>query len=277
MLQFTVDEGRCTRCGRCVKDCPSEIIEQSGKAVPRIAAAREEDCLQCQHCLAVCPAAALSILGRNPDWSLPISARRLPSLPKMALLVRGRRSVRQYRDRNVEPALLGELLATLANAPTGVNHRGLTFHVIDDKAVMQRFRETAYRRMAKAPPADPAAGWLDLPQTAADYLERGADLTFRGAPHALVISAAPDAPCGQEDVTLALAYFELLACCAGLGTVWCGLMKMVLEALPELKPLIGLAADHRYYAMLFGYPAVRYARTVQRDDAATVHRVTLTH
>jgi len=91
----------------------------------------------------------------------------------------------------------------------------------------------------------------------------------------LIVSAPPDAPCPQEDVVLALAYFELMAQAAGLGTVWCGLGKWLLEVLPTLKSSIGLAADAKYFCMVFGLPSVRYARTVQRDDAALVKRVTL--
>ena len=103
----------------------------------------------------------------------------------------------------------------------------------------------------------------------------GADILFRGAPHILVVSAPPDAPCASEDVTLALAYFDLLAQSAGLGTVWCGMLKMVLKTLPDLKALIGVPPGHAHYGMLFGIPAVHYARTVQRDDAAVVKRVML--
>ena len=46
-----------------------------------------------------------------------------------------------------------------------------------------------------------------------------------------------------------------------------------LEVLPDLKTAVGLAPDHFYYAMLFGLPSFRYVRTVQRDDAARVHRI----
>jgi hypothetical protein len=59
----------------------------------------------------------------------------------------------------------------------------------------------------------------------------------------------------------------------GLGTVWCGLAKMVLELLPDLREVVGLAPGNYYYAMLFGLPAVRYARTVQRDGGARVKRI----
>ena len=62
-----------------------------------------------------------------------------------------------------------------------------------------------------------------------------ADIIFRGAPHALIVSAPPDAPCPAEDVVLALATFDLLAQSARLGTVWWGLLKMVLEVLPAFR------------------------------------------
>ena len=51
------------------------------------------------------------------------------------------------------------------------------------------------------------------------------------------------------------------------------MLSMALETVPALKAELDLPADHRYYAMLFGIPAVHYPRTVQRDDAAVVKRV----
>ena len=80
MLKFTVDPVLCTRCGMCVRDCPAQIIKQDGAALPDIAEDQELQCYQCQHCLAICPTAALSILGRNPADSLPLVAGSLPSL-----------------------------------------------------------------------------------------------------------------------------------------------------------------------------------------------------
>jgi hypothetical protein len=50
---------------------------------------------------------------------------------------------------------------------------------------------------------------------------------------------------------------------------------MVCESLPELKTLVGLSAGQVYAAMLFGPPAIRFRRTVQRDAAAVVKRVVL--
>jgi len=190
--------------------------------------------------------------------------------------VRGRRSIRHYKDENVSPTLIRQLLATLANAPTGVNRRELTFSLIGDKTVMHRFRLKVLESLKTAGEKGRIPEQFSyLHEAASAFFEHKTDIIFRTAPHALIISAPPDAPCPEQDIALALAYFELLARSAGLGTCWWGLFKMVMLTLPELKPLLGLPADHVYYAMLFGTPDISYPRTVQRDDAAVVRNVTL--
>jgi nitroreductase/Pyruvate/2-oxoacid:ferredoxin oxidoreductase delta subunit len=276
MLDFAVNEGRCTRCDECVIECPSRIIVRDGDGLPRIEPDKEALCIQCQHCMAICPPAAISIFGKRPEDSLPLSSTSFPSLDSMLRLVRGRRSIRRYKDTNVDPALIRQLLTALANVPTGVNRRELTFTVVDDKTVMQTVRRQTMETLAAAATANRIPPTFTYLQTAVSaYFEHGADVIFRGAPHLLVISAPPDAPCPREDVALALAYFELLAQSAGLGTVWCGMFKMALEILPESKTLIGLPAKHAYYTMLFGTPAIRFPRAVQRDAAAVIRRVSV--
>lgn len=274
MLDFVVDNERCVRCRECVRDCPARIIEQQGTEIPVIDPDNESKCIRCQHCLAVCPRGAVSILGKQPGDSLALAAEDLPDLDAMELLVRGRRSVRRFREKNVEAGVISRLLAATANAPTGANRRELTFSVVEDREVMARLRDQVMERLRAAVDAGAipeSLAYLHLAVPA--FFSHGADLVFRGAPHLLIVSAGPEALCPQEDINIALTSFELLAVSAGLGTVWCGMLKMALETLPDLKKLFGLAADANYYAMLFGIPAVRYVRTVQRNDSATVHRI----
>ena len=55
----------------------------------------------------------------------------------------------------------------------------------------------------------------------------------------------------------------------GVGTVWCGLLYWALKDLmPDLLPRLGIPDNYTLgYAMLFGYPAFSYYRTVERDSA----------
>jgi nitroreductase/NAD-dependent dihydropyrimidine dehydrogenase PreA subunit len=274
MLNFTVQNDLCTRCGLCALDCPTMIIDQEGDNFPTVAEEDEECCIQCQHCMAICPTGAISVFGLDPKNSLPVSAELWPKFDQMNHLIHGRRSIRHYRDENVDPKLIDRLLAAAANSPTGINNRLLRFTVIDDKAQMARLREKVMTELVRASRASRIPERYSYIQQAIDaYVEHQADVIFRGAPHALIVSTPPESPCPAEDVAIALSYFELLAQSAGLGTVWCGMIKLAFESVPELKKLVDLPPDHHYYAMLFGHPAIHYARGIQRDDAAEIRRV----
>jgi Fe-S-cluster-containing hydrogenase component 2 len=143
-----------------VRDCVAQIITQAGADVPSIRPEDEANCIRCQHCLAVCPAAAVSIFGLRPADSQPLKEDSFPALDKMLALVRGRRSVRQYRDENVDPKLLRQLLEALGTAPTGVNRSALTFAVIDDREAMRRFRVKTYSMIADAIASEQVPGTI---------------------------------------------------------------------------------------------------------------------
>ena len=268
MLQFRVDAEKCIQCDACVKDCPGGIIHREG-TVPE---APDGGCLECQHCLAVCPSGAISAFGLKPENSLPLLDEALPSYRQMKTLVRGRRSVRQFLDEDLPPALIDDLLADLAHAPTGCNDRDLIFSLVPNRKSMGILRE----KVIKAIEAKQASGMAFdgfIAAAVAAYRKDGRDLLFRGAPHLLIVSPGTKATCGHEDTVLALAYFELLAQSANLGTTWCGVIKFVADLVPGTREMLDLAPDAYFYAMMFGKPAVSYARTVQRDSAARIRRI----
>jgi len=51
------------------------------------------------------------------------------------------------------------------------------------------------------------------------------------------------------------------------------MVKFIADMVPEVGGWFGLTPDTYFYAMIFGRPAVRYARTVQRDQAARIRRI----
>lgn len=267
---FIVDETLCTSCGLCARDCPMGLLQGDPPHMEQA-----DLCVRCQHCMAICPTGAVSIEGRKPEASLLLSMGELPPCEQVIHLVRGRRSIRQYEDRDVDPALLRRLLDATAYAPTGVNSQQLTLTVVDQRSVLHRIREQVLAGVTRcAQEGRIPEHFSFLATVPSAFSDRGVDAIFRGAPHLLIASAPFSAPTGEVDVPIALTTFELMAASAGLGTVWCGFLKIVLEMAPELKPLLDLPSDGvHYYAMLFGYPAVKYTRAVQRDGAAVVKRL----
>jgi Fe-S-cluster-containing hydrogenase component 2 len=271
MLQFSVDKTICRRCGECSTDCPTGIIVPDPAGYPSIAFESESLCMKCQHCLAICRDGAISILGKSPSDSLPIEKGSLPEYDKMDMLVRANRSVRHYRDADVDPKTIDQLMRTLANIPTGVNAMELTFTLVADRATMRKVQSETIAAMRSA------ASSNVLPERYAGMLaltdDELAPRLFRNAPHVLVVSAPASSPCPEEDVAEAIAYFRMLAACAGLGSVWWGMLRFIVSSLPAVAPLFGIPKDHIFSAALFGYPSVVYARTVQRDEGATVRRL----
>jgi len=266
MLQFHIDEERCVQCGECVLECPAGVIAMED--YPEMI--NEAGCFQCQHCLAVCPTAAVSILGKNPDASTLLQGN-MPDPASLATLIKGRRAVRRYRDRDLAPALIDELLEVSCHAPTGVNARSVLFTVVRERAVLNELREYLISRIAKLKeegklPEGLAGKYLGWSVKA--WQEEGKDIIFRGAPHLLITSAPADAPCPEQDCLIALTTFQLVAHAHGVGTVWDGICMMALGVCPEAAGKLGIPANHTLGdAIAFGDPAVEYQRTVQRGPA----------
>ncbi len=272
-LQFFVDKELCIGCEECVKDCPMGCIEMEG-GFPVVGKENGERCLQCQHCLAVCSTGALSILGKNPADSLDFKGA-MPTVEQMTALMKGRRSVRRYRKEPVSSGDITALLETVAYAPTAVNNRQVMLTVLEDPDSMDDMRKEVYAALeAKVKNGTLPAGmefYLDLISRAR---AAGRDAIFQNAPHLLIASSPKNRPSAAADCFIALGYFELLAASMGLGTLWCGLAKWALTVIaPEaLKRLRIPESQAIVYTMLFGKPAVSYARTVQRDNPA-INRV----
>ena len=266
MIQFQIDEERCIQCGECAEDCPAGVI--SMEDYPTIT--NEDGCYRCQHCLAVCPEGAVSVLGRNPDASTTLEGN-MPDPASMETLIKGRRSVRRYSDKDLNPILIDELLDIACHAPTGVNAQGVLFTVIKEGAVLKNLRKEVLTELTQLQDAGKLPeGFVGQYLGAAvdAWREAGKDLIFRGAPHLLITSAPKETPSPAQDTLIALTTFQLMAHARGVGTVWNGMVMMALAVCSGLAARLGIPENHMLgYAMVFGEPSVEYHRTVQRGAA----------
>ena len=164
----------------------------------------------------------------------------------MEALIRGRRSVRNYQDKNIESSVMERLLQVSWQAPTDVNARGVLFTVADNKKAMDRLRIAVMNRLAElvhydilSEPLEFFAGFVKL------WEEQEIDILFRGAPHIIITSAPKNCPCPEQDCIIALSYFELFAQGLGQGRAWDGLAKLAFsELMPEFSEKLGIPSDH---------------------------------
>lgn len=264
--QFHVDPAKCIRCGECVNECPVNILV-IGDTVPFVADGRSGDCIGCQHCLAVCPEGAVSVLGLKPENSYQLDGTEMPSYLQLDRLLRGRRSVRRYLDEDVDSTVIGKLLQTAYHAPSGRNDRRLSFSVIDRREVMNRFREQTYDGLSELVKNNELpAGYEFFVDIVNGWTMYQVDVLFRWAPHLVVATAPIDSPSAEVDTIIALGHFEIAAQGLGLGTLWNGLAKMSISLLPELKIPLKIPDQTLIgFTMSFGKPEVSYARSVQYE------------
>ena len=268
-----VNRQTCALCGACMADCLARIISLGEDGYPAVAQNKEGSCFHCQHCFAICPTGSVSILGLHASDSRPLKGA-FPDPVALETLIRGRRSVRRFKPDNLDPALIQRLLDVAWQAPTGENSRQVRLTVLDshDKVVQLREEVIAgLKRLVNANALPEGAGifanFVSL------WEKHRADIIFRDAPHLLIASAPQQVASPLQDCMIALSSFDLFAQANGVGTLWNGLAKFAMnDILPETRHRLGIPDDHLFgYAMVFGKPALHYARTVKHGPALIYH------
>lgn len=274
MSLFTIDQKKCKRDGICAAECPAQIIVQADKkSFPVLMEHGEEFCINCGHCVAVCPHDAFTLATMPPADCPPMDRELLPEARSLKHFLQARRSIRQYQKKPVPRKLLADLIDAARFAPTGSNKqqvhwmvfqdpdevRQLASHVIDfmklmlpvttDEAVIRRFRRIV-------------AAW-----------EGGRDRIMRSAPHLVLVHSPADLSFPAADCAIALTYLELYAFAKGLGTCWAGYFTAAAGAYEPLIQALHLPAGHQCYgAVMLGYPKYHYLRIPKRNDAQVTWR-----
>ena len=259
-----IDANKCKRDGLCVRECPAVLIRlPEGNGLPEIIPGGV--CLECGHCVAVCPHGALSH-ERIPIENSPAIQEDLRISEEQAMqFLRSRRSIRRFKNQPVEKEKIQKLVKAASYAPTAGNSQMVEWMVLTDKA---RIKEMAcltidfLRQVLKDPRAAAASPYLPMIVSAWD---EGYDSVLRDAPALIIASAPKEAMNGMVDLTLALSYLDLLAPVLGLGTCWAGLLQGALVSSPAIKRMLGIPETHpHHYPLMVGYPDVKYYRVPER-------------
>lgn len=272
MKLIEVDEKKCRRDGLCAGDCPAGIIRLKDKSsYPECVQGEEGACVACGHCVSVCPHGALSHAYVPLSECPPLRKDLALGRDEVVQLLRGRRSIRQYKDAPVEKEKIRELIEIARYAPTGGNTQPVEWWVFTDREELERFSGMTVEWMrkmlqsvplAQLPPYFPAAvaGW-----------EAGKDTILRNAPVMLLALAPAESPNGLVDLSIALTYLQVAAPPLGLGTCWAGMIRRALMQSAPLREAVGIPEKQpAFYPMMLGYHGVRYHRVPERRPPVIV-------
>jgi nitroreductase/NAD-dependent dihydropyrimidine dehydrogenase PreA subunit len=262
MELIAIDESTCTRCGTCAKACPVGIIAL-GEGFPDTIEKIEKGCITCGHCVAACPVAALSHRDMQHAECKPLGPGWRLTPGQVGQLVKGRRSVRNYRPEPLDQHLMEELLDIVRYAPTGMNTQTVSWKVILDEQEVQ-FLSLAVVEWLRTLEGDQVHGVKGMLKA----WEMGRDPILRKAPALIVAHGPADDPMTSASAMIALTTLELAALPFGLGTCWAGFLHQAAASSYEVATALSLPPGHRMLGgMMIGYPEFEYARIPTRKPA----------
>ena len=124
-----VNSEKCIGCGLCVKDCVARDIE----IVDQKAVVRNVTCVNCGHCIAICPKNAVTIEDYDMEEVKEYSKESFDIESETLLnFIKFRRSVRQFKEQDVEPEMLSKIIEAGRFTQTGINMQDVSYAVIKE-------------------------------------------------------------------------------------------------------------------------------------------------
>jgi len=274
MSLFFVDQEKCNKDGICAAECPLRLIELNDpNQVPTPIEGAEELCINCGHCVAVCPSAALTRKNMKPEECRPIRKDWVLEPEKLEHFLKARRSIRTYYDRAVDRETLTKLIETARFAPSGHNSQPVNWMVIYDGDKVRQLAAQVVdwlRCLLKKKSRSIQEMHLDRVVNAWDD---GVDSVCRSAPHVIIAHALKDDPTSQAACAIALTYLELGAASFGLGTCWAGFFNVAATVWQPMRRSLELPDGHVCFgSMMIGFPRYKYHRLPLRNEANIIWR-----
>lgn len=147
-------------------------------------------------------------------------------------LLRTRRSIRRYKDKDIEPSLVDEILKAGLLAPSSRARRPWEFIAITDKELLKKL----------------------------SICRAGSSSFIADAPLAVVVAADPDkCDVWVEDCSIAAIIMQLTAHSSGLGSCWIQVRERFTAEQEKvedyIKKTLQIADNYRVECILaFGYP-----------------------
>lgn len=279
-----IDQKKCTKCGTCTAVCPGIVIEKVNGNYEFV---HKNSCIMCYHCVAVCPAEAVTC-DAYPLSAFPKIGKTAAAAPaEVRELLMRRRSVREFKNKEIPRKTLEQLMEIAVHAPTGSNSQAVGFSVITnrelinkmDRKIMTGFSKLATLvdnpiavslvcALAGKKAGDKIVGTKDSLDR---YMKAGEPKSFhvfRGAPALIVAHAGGDSSVGKDDCIIALAHVNMAAESMGLGATWIGYLVAAARIDPSLKKHFGVPANRSLHAaMILGWPKYKYKRAIPRKSA----------
>ena len=164
-------------------------------------------------------------------------------------LLKMRRSIRDYEDKEVPLDTVRRIIRESCLAPSSGNGQPWRFIVVNNREMIKRLSDESKRNLVadiERNPASPSRNYEAV-------LREKSFNVFYNAPSLIFIGGSKTVRSLHVDCALAACYFMFAACERNLGTCWIGLGRFIQN--PELRRLTGMPEDYQIVApVILGYP-----------------------
>jgi ferredoxin len=290
-----INKELCSGCGKCVFVCKDFNLEIADNKVSQTQTP-VFGCIACGHCMMVCPEDAITIEGRTVTrqdlFELP-DASAASSFESLLATLQLRRSIREFKDKPVDPEKIQLILDAAQTAPMGLPPSDVHVLVLENKEQVRNFavdfskylegmrwfvsawfmtimrpfwgktNDEMFRNFVR-PLFDIYIGGM----------KKGENLVNYDAPLAMYFYGSPYTD--PADPIVAATYAMLAGETLGLGTCMLGGVHPLIQYGKKAKKLrekYGIKFTSREgLFVIFGYPDVKYKKGIVRSFA-DIHRM----
>ena len=281
MVTISINPKLCKHDAICVHVCPESVfIQRDNESVPE--PVRQDLCISCGQCVAVCPHGALthsefvtgSIQNIEPDKSL--------SYDQLITLIRNRRSHRYFNSHPVDAAIIRQIIEAAIYAPTAFNSQSTKYMVIQDILLLTQITESIadsleeiinqLRKNNDETVLQKDRSFPILTQIVSE-VRNGNDMILHNAPVLLLFYGDINAGMGGINANIAIQNAALAAESLGVGAFYTGYVLFACRQDPGINELLKIPKNHEIYGGLaLGYPKIRFKKWITRNPPDIIWR-----
>jgi len=289
--EIRIELTKCSGCGSCVSVCKAFNLVIIDKKVA-LSSTNQFGCIGCGHCMAICTTGTIKIIGReiSPEDLFELPPKEImASYEQLLGIFQGRRSIREFKDREIKPEIVEKILNASVTAPMGIPPSDVNILVLNGVEKTRAFAKdfSKYLKGMKYLTSDlflavmrPIWGkendetfrgfMKPLFDIYINKMENGENYINYDAPLAMYFYGSPYSD--PADPIVAATYSMIAAETLGLGTVMLGAVHPFIQNGRKAEKF---RRDHKIkykskegLFVAFGYPAVKYTKGIKRTFAS---------
>lgn len=198
----------------------------------------ESECIDCGHCQGICSVEAITM---NDVLETLRDVEKNVSYDDLKNLVESNRSIRIFKDEEVNKSEIEEILRILDYSASAKNEQPVKWIVVSGKEKVQEISDLCTKNL---PPEHP----LHM------YIETFRNPITVSATHLLIAYADEEFHKGHDDCIIKLTLASLLMHSKDVGSCFLGFLDEFINSDPSFKERLGLKSTEKVYGALgFGY------------------------